>query len=129
MSEPIVYIDRSEVLEGRLEELKEGITELVDFVDAHEPQLISYGFFIDDQTMQMTVVAVHPDSASLEFHMEIGSPEFLKLAELIKLTTIEVFGRPSDKALKQLRQKSEMLGEGGSVIVLEPEAGFARFPG
>jgi hypothetical protein len=128
MSEPIVYIDRSEVLGGKLEELKEGIDKLVDFVDAHEPQLISYGFFIDDEAMQMTVVAIHPDSASLEFHMEIGGPEFRKLAELIQLTTIEVYGRPSIKALKQLRRKLEMLGEGGRLIVLEPQAAFARFP-
>jgi hypothetical protein len=128
MSEPIVYIDRSEVLDGKLEKLKEGINGLVDFVDVHEPQLISYGFFIDDEAMQMTVVAVHRDSASLEVHIEIAGPEFRKLAELIELTTIEVYGRPSDKALKQLRQKTEMLGEGGSVIVQELQAGFARFP-
>jgi hypothetical protein len=127
MVEPIVYIDRSEVLGGKLEELKEGIDKLVDFVDAHEPQLISYGFFIDDEAMQMTVVAIHPDSASLEFHMEIGGPEFRKLAEFIQLTTIEVYGRPSIKALKQLRRKMEMLGEGGRLIVLEPQASFARF--
>jgi hypothetical protein len=128
MSEPIVYIDRSEVLDGKLEELKEGIDRLVDFVDAHEPRLMSYSFFINEDTKRMTVVAVHPDAASLEFHMEIAGPEFRKLAELIELTTIEVYGRPSDKALKQLRQKSEMLGEAGSVIVQEPQAGFNRFP-
>jgi hypothetical protein len=37
------------------------------FVERHEPQLISYGFFIDEQAAMMTVVAVHegcrnPDS-------------------------------------------------------------------
>ena len=45
MSENIVYIDRSDILDGKLEELREGINELVEFVDAHEPQVISYGFF------------------------------------------------------------------------------------
>lgn len=54
MSESIVYIDRSEIVEGKLEVLKEGIQTLVDFVDAHEPQLISYGFFINDEATQMT---------------------------------------------------------------------------
>ncbi len=128
MTEPIVYIDRSEILEGKLEELKEAIRRLVEFVDTHEPQLISYGFFLNEEAMQMTLVAVHPDSASLEFHMEIAGPEFRKLAELIELMAIEVYGRTSVKALKQLRQKAEMLGESGSVVVQEPLAGFARFP-
>ena len=128
MSESIVYIDRSEVVEGKLEVLKEGIRKLVDFVDEREPQLISYGFFINDEATQMIVVAVHPDSASLEFHMEVAGPEFRNLKECVELKTIEVYGRPSDKALKQLRQKAELLGEGGRVVVQEPQAGFARFP-
>ena len=42
----------------------------------HEPQLISYGVFINEEAARMTVVAVHPDSASLEFHMEIGGSGF-----------------------------------------------------
>lgn len=128
MAEPIVYIDRSEILDGKLEGLKVAIKELVGFVDAHEPQLISYSFFLDEEAARMIVVAVHPDSASLEFHMEIAGAEFRKLSGFIRLTTIEVYGRPSDKALKQLRQKAEMLGTGGSVVVREPQAGFARFP-
>lgn len=41
MTEPIAYIDRSEVRDGKLEELRESIAELVEFVDTHEPQLIS----------------------------------------------------------------------------------------
>jgi hypothetical protein len=40
-SEPIVYIDHSDVREGSLEELKTGVRQLVDFIDAREPQLIS----------------------------------------------------------------------------------------
>lgn len=128
MSEQIVYIDRSEILDGKLEELKEGINEFVEFVDAREPQLISYGFFINEEAARMTVIAVHSDSASLEYHMEIADAEFRKLAGFIKLVTIEVYGRPSNKALKQLRQKAQMLDEGESVVVPEQQAGFARFP-
>jgi hypothetical protein len=128
MSEHIFYIDRSEILDGKLEALKEGINELVEFVDAREPQLISYGFFINEEDARMTVVAIHPDSASLEFHMEIAGPAFRKLAGFIRLMTIEVYGRPSGKALTQLRQKAEMLGKDGSVVVQQAHAGFARFP-
>jgi hypothetical protein len=128
MSEQIVYIDRSEILGGKLEELKEGINQLVEFVDSREPQLISYGFFINEEAARMTVIAVHPDSASLEYHMEIAGAEFRKLAGFVKLLTIEVYGEPSDKALKQLRQKAQMLGEGERVVVQEPQASFARFP-
>jgi hypothetical protein len=76
----------------------------------------------------MTVLAVHPDAASLELHMEIGGPQFRKLAAFIDLRLIEVYGEPNGKALNQLRQKADMLGEHGRVVVRQPLAGFARFP-
>lgn len=126
MPKPIVYIDRSEVREGKLEELKAAITELVEFVDSNEPRLISYSFYFSEDDARMTVVAVHPDSASMEFHMEVAAPVFRKFTEFINLSTIEVYGQVSDTLLKQLRQKSRMLGS-GVVLVHKPHAGFDRF--
>jgi hypothetical protein len=74
----------------------------------------------------MTVVAVHPDSASLELHMDIGGPEFRKLAHLLRLTAIECYGRPSERALEQLRRKTTELGDGGAVVSIGRFAGFAH---
>jgi len=74
----------------------------------------------------MTVVAVHPDSASLEFHMDVGSAEFRKFADLIDLLKIEVYGRVSEAVLKRLHQKARMLGK-GTVAVHEFYAGFGRW--
>lgn len=125
-SEPIVSIDRSDIREGSLEELKAGVRRLVDFIDAREPQLISYGFYIDEASSKMTVVAVHPDPASLELHLDIGSEEFRKLAHLLTLTAIECDGRPSERALAQLRQKAALLGDGGAIVSIERSAGFAH---
>jgi hypothetical protein len=125
-SEPIVYIDHSDVREGSLEELKAGVRRLVDFIDAREPQLISYGFYIDEAASKMTVVAVHPDSASLELHMDLGSAEFRKLAHLLTLRSIECYGRPSEMALEQLRKKAATLGEAGTIVSIGRFAGFTH---
>lgn len=125
-AEPIVYIDHSDIREGSLDELKARVQRLVDFIEAREPQLTSYGFHIDDEAARMTVVAVHPDAASLELHLEIGGPEFSKLAHLLTLTAIECYGRPSQRALDQLERKAAALGDGGNVVAIERFAGFAR---
>jgi hypothetical protein len=125
-SEPIVYIDHSDIREGSLEQLKAGVQRLVDFIGAREPHLITYGFYIDDEAAKMTVVAVHPDSASLELHLDIGGAEFGKLAPLLTLTAIECYGRPSERALDQLRRKAATLGGGGSVVSIGRFAGFAH---
>ena len=125
-SEPIVYIDHSHIREDSIDELKAGVKTLVDFIDAREPQLITYGFYIDEDAARMTVVAVHPDSESLERHMEIGSGEFRKLAHLVTLTAIECYGRPSERAVEQLREKAAALGDGGTVVSIDRFAGFAH---
>ena len=124
--EPIVYIDHSDIRKGSLEELKAGVQRLVDFIEAREPQLITYGFYIDQEAAKMTVVAVHPDSASLELHMEVGAAEFRKLAHLLTLTEIECYGRPSERALEQLRHKASTLGDGGTVVSIGRFAGFTH---
>jgi hypothetical protein len=74
-------------------------------------------------------VAVHPDSASLELHLDIGGEEFRKLAHLLTLTAIECYGRPSERALDQLRRKAAMLGDDGTVISVGRFAGFTHLGG
>ena len=125
MTYPIVYVDKSEIRDGKLEELEVGMKNLAGFVEANVPQLISYGFFLDEQRTQMTVVAVHPDSESLEFHMDVGRAEFRKLTNLINLSGIDVYGDVSDAVVKRLHQKAEMLGR-GTVTLYRFYAGFAR---
>jgi hypothetical protein len=125
-SEPIVYIDHSEIREGALEELKSGVSRLVEFIEAREPQLIAYSFHIDDAAGTMSVVAVHPDAASLERHLDVGGEEFRKLAHLLRLTGIECYGRPSERALEQLRAKALALGDGGTVVSVGRFAGFTH---
>ena len=123
----IVYIDRCDVSEDRQQDLKAGIRRLVDVIQSLEPQLNSYAFHLDDEAAVMTVVAVHPDSASLELHLEIGRTEFHKLADMITLRQIEVYGSVSDKARAMLQEKATMLG-GSDVTVQERFAGFDRPP-
>jgi len=126
MSEPILYIDTSMVREGRLSELKAAIKELAAFVESQETRIVSYGVYLNEDESQMTVVHAHPDSASLEFHMKVGRPVFERFKTLIQLSSIEIYGKPSDPLRQQLFDKARMLGS-ATVAVHTLEAGFARF--
>ncbi len=125
MVQPIVYIDTSKIREGKLEELEVAMDHLATFVGENVPQLISYAFFLNENRTQMTVVAVHPNSASLAYHLDVGADEFKKFSHLINLLGIEVYGRISDAVLERLRQKSSALGS-GKVTLHEFYAGFSR---
>ena len=126
MSDEIVYVDTSDVREGALEELKAAMKELVDFVEANEPRLIAYNVYFSDDGTRMTVVHVHPDSASLEYHMEVAGPAFRRFVELVTLSSIHIYGEPSEKLLKQSREKARLLGR-GDVVADALHAGFSRF--
>ena len=125
MSDPIVYVDTSDVREGALDALKDAIKELVDFVEANEPRLIAYNVYLSDDGTSMTVVHVHPDSASLEYHMEVVGPVLRRFVHLVTLTSIHIYGEPTDKLLKQSHEKVRLLGR-GTVVVEALHAGFTR---
>jgi hypothetical protein len=122
----VMYIDRSDVHEGAMDELEAGIRALVAFVDTHQPQMVTYAIYLDEGANKMIVVSVHPDSASLERHIDVGGPEFKKLAHLLTLREIEVFGALSERAVELVQQKAAALGDGGTVTLHEEFAGFHR---
>jgi len=126
MSDAVVYVDTSDVREGALEELKAASKELVDFVAANEPRLIAYNVYFSDDGTRMTVVHVHPDSASLQYHMEVAGPVFRRFVDLVTLSSIHVYGEPSERVLKQVHEKALLLGR-GAVKVDAFHAGFTRF--
>ena len=127
MSQPIVYLDTSEVRPGRLEELKAAMNDLARFVQASEPRLLAYNAYFTDDGTRMSVLHINPDSASLERHMKVAGPKFPPIGEFIKLLSIDVYGRPDDGLVEGLRQKAKMLGS-GTVRVHDFHAGFARLP-
>ena len=122
----IVYVDRSVIRSPDIAGLRQALAGLTEFVREREPQLLLYGFEIDEQTATMRVIAVHPDSASLALHLSIGGPEFRKVGAYIELQEILVFGTPSDTVRQQLLDKAAMLGTDARVHVGELASGFDR---
>ena len=126
MPDAIVYVDTAEVREGALAELKEGMKELVAFAQANEPRLLAYNVYFSEDGTRMTVVHVHPDSASLEYHIEVAGPFFRRFVGLVTLSSINVSGEASEGLLAQLQEKAELLGR-GAVEVAALHAGFTCF--
>jgi len=126
MAEPLIVLDTSEIREGKREQLERGIAELAAFVETNESHPIAYEVYFGDDGRRMTVLQIHPDSASMERHMELAGPVFARFADLVVLRTIDVYGSPSENVLEQLRRKAELLGT-ATVTVHDSQAGFVRF--
>lgn len=125
MPEPILYIDVSDIRPGKLESVKGLMSDLVAFAGANEPQLIAYDFFLDETGNTMTCVALHPDSASMELHMDVGWEKFRAFTDHIDQRSIDVYGAASESVMARLHRKIEMLGM-GRVTRHHLHAGFRR---
>jgi len=121
----LIYVDTSNVRDGALAELKWAIEELAAYVGNAQRRMLAYSAFFSDDGRRMTVVHVHPDAASLDDFMTLAGSRFERFAELLALKAIDVYGQPTDDALRRLREKASLLG-GNGVAVHALHAGFSR---
>jgi len=96
----------------------------VTFFESNEDRPIVYDIF-DQSGTRMTVAQVHPDSESMDYHMTVAGPAFAGFAELVTLSTLDVYGEPTEALLEQLRRNVQLLGP-ATVVVHDLQAGFAR---
>jgi hypothetical protein len=124
MSDFVVYLDTSDVRPGKLGELKAAMEGLAHFVEANEPRIIAYNVYFSDDGTRMSVLHMHQDLPSLDFHLQVAGPLFPPVAPLVQLRSIEIFGAVNEELVKQLKAKTQLLG--GTVIIHDHHAGFAR---
>jgi hypothetical protein len=125
MSGSLTHIGTYLIKDGQLEETRKRLQELVDLVETNEPRLIAFNVYLDEQGTKASIVQVHPDSASMEFHLEVVSDHISSAYDYLERTeNEEIYGTPSDT----LREKLRTLAQPGIPQRLMPinEAGFTR---
>jgi hypothetical protein len=120
MPGPFIFIATNKLKEGKLEDEKRRVPELSDFIEANEPRLIAFNEYADENGSEVAVVQVHPDTESMEFHMEAVRERAARAyGETLEATTgIQVFGPPSSAVLSMLRQQA------GAGIPLSSKANY-----
>jgi predicted metallo-beta-lactamase superfamily hydrolase len=122
MSGPIVFVGTYRIPEGKLEEWKQGNREMTEFVEANEPRVIAMHTYINEDGTEATTMHIHPDSESLEFHMEVAAQRINHGIDMLPTGRIDLFGKPSDQLMQQLEQNAESW----PVIAKSHVQGFTR---
>jgi hypothetical protein len=126
MPSPFIFIATNRLKAGRLDLERDRVPGLVEFIEANEPRLIAFNEYVNEAGDEVTVVQVHPDSESMEAHMEIVRERAQQAyAHTLDATVrIQVFGRPTQAILATLRQQA---GNGVEISVNgEHLGGFTR---
>ena len=129
MSGPFIFIATNRLRDGRFDAEQQRVPTLSAFIEAHEPRLIAFNEYVNDERSEVTVVQVHPDAASFEFHLGVvGDRAREAYAQTLEATTsIGVFGTPTGSILRMLRQQA---GPGTRLNIYPHHlGGFTRTPG
>ncbi len=126
MTGPFIFIATNRLKPGAYEAERHRVPGLVEFIKASEPRVLAFNEYIDAERTEVTVVQVHPDAQSMEFHMGVVRDRAAKAyAETLDATTqIQVFGTPSGAVLETLRVQAGA----GVPLSVHPEhlGGFTR---
>jgi quinol monooxygenase YgiN len=110
MSQPFISIATLRIKEGKLDDFTRSYREVVETVKEHEPRIIAFHGFVNEDGTELTIIQVHPDTASMDFHMQVlrgKLSEHVARAlgpELIEPKQVEYYGTLSESALEMDRQ-------------------------
>jgi hypothetical protein len=99
MVAPFIFIATNRLKPGKLEDERRRVPALSAFIEENEPRLIGFHEYVNEDGTEVGVVQIHPDAASMEFHMDVIRERAERAyAETLEATTsIQVFGTPSDQ--------------------------------
>jgi hypothetical protein len=125
MAGPFVYIGTYTIKEGKLDEAKRSLHQLVEVVQESEPRLIAFNIYFDEAGTTVGIVQVHPDPASMETHMKVISDHLGDAYNYLDTEVSEqVYGTPSDALAAMLRAYADP--KAATTFLPLNEAGFTR---
>jgi quinol monooxygenase YgiN len=108
MSGPLIYVGTYTIKPGSQEEARRRLAELVDFVETNEPRMIAFNAYLDREGNTVSIVQVHPDSASMEFHMQVNAKHFATAFDWLDTSMNgQYFGPISDALAAELAKWDE----------------------
>lgn len=131
MTAPFIFIGTHKIKPGKREAFKTYFaTFSSDVVEPAEPRLhCFYGYAAPDSDY-VTVVQVHPDADSMATHMKVGMEHFVDAyAEYLETeSTMQIYGNLTEDLIRTITAAAQTDGDGSSVTIREPFAGFDRLP-
>ena len=132
MSGPLIFITTARIKEGKLEDFKQFMKELLESFESREPQIVAFNVFLNEDETEMTSIQVHPNAASIDSHMQVldqvlgeDMAEWVERADFLEIKHIEIYGSPSEALLQADQQ---WVDSGAITRAIKPihVAGFTR---
>lgn len=125
MTEPVVFVSRFTVKDGKLAALKQQFREVLEMLEAEKVRTTAQLAYLDDTDTRVSIVHVFADADTMDVHFQ-GADERSRAAyEFMDPAGWEIFETPSDAAEQMLRQAA---ASAGVTLTIQPVylGGFLR---
>lgn len=125
MADPIVFISHFRVLDGKADALREMFARVIRQLEAGKPRTTAQLGYLDETRGRMTIVHVFRDAQVMAEHFRGSAERSASAYELFTPDGWEIYGRPSQAILDQMRDEAAAAGVS---LVVDPEyvGGFLR---
>lgn len=124
MSEPIVFISRNKIREGKIGEFRKHYQESIAPIFAAKPGTLAQLAYEDEDNAEFTVIRLFPDAEALHHQIQGADERSKKTYEFIEPVSIETYGAPNTDTLEKMKK----IAGGGIQVKISPtySGGFIR---
>jgi hypothetical protein len=128
MAEPIVFISRWRIRQGKRAALEAMFAQAVGFIGSTKPRTALFAAYLDEAGEELRFVHAVPDAAALTDHFEGSEERSASVQDMIELLGFEVYGAAPEAAVDQLRRATGAMP--GAELTLLPISmgGYLRAP-
>ena len=103
MNGQIVFISRSRVKDGKLDQLKEFLRRGTPELETDKPRTIAFLPYLNEEGTELAIVHVFHDAAAFDAHLEGAGERSEAAYEFIDTAAIEIYGPATEGTLEMMR--------------------------
>lgn len=100
---PIVFISRSRIRPGRVDELRAFLEKGSAVLVEAKPQTQAFLAYVDEDSMTLTIVHVFADSAGFAAHVQGADQRSNAAARYIETIGMTIYGHPAEPTVTAIR--------------------------
>jgi len=124
MSEPIVFISRNKIKEGKVDEFRKHYWDSITITMADKPGTAIQLAYEKEQATEVTIVRLFHNADALDQQIQGADERSKKTYEFIEPIDIEIFGTPNPATLEKMKK----IAGSGVMVSISPHYidGFIR---
>ena len=104
MSEPIVFISKQRIKEGKLDEFKQSYQRTAEFIESTRPGTVAFLAYLNEDGSEASLIHVFADADAMAAHMQGAAERAREATEFMEPAGIEIYGQLPDQLLEGIKQ-------------------------